>query len=624
MGRLPRSLPGQLLLTAALYAVAGRIALLMAIPPGYATAVWPAAGFALACVLVFGPRVWPAVVVGSFLVNVWTRDPSSGAWDAPSVVVAVAIGCGAAAQAALGGFLLRRSVEETTPFSGDRGVLRSLILAGPVSCLVSSSAGVTTLLAAGRIGPGEYAQNWFTWWVGDAIGAIVFTPLLLLWAPGLRRGGLARRLTVTLPFLVMFAAVTGLFLRAQGWWESWLILACGLLLTGLLGALLLVLTGGAARFEDLLHQRTAALARAEERARAIVETSHEAFVAINAEGRITQWNRAAEATFGWAAPEALGRVLAETIVPPRLRTAHREGLARFLATGEGPVVGRRIEMEGLHRDGREFPVELTITALRAGDSWVFNAFLHDISERKRAQRAIEGKSAELEAANRELEAFTYSVSHDLRAPLRAVEGFASILEKDFAPRLDGEGLRLLGVVRKNALRMSALIEDLLALSRLGRQALELVPLDMAALAREAAAEATAAAPGRPIRVEVGDLPSARGDRSLVLQVWQNLLANAVKFTCGRDPAVVEVTGRASDSEVVYSVRDNGAGFDMRYAEKLFGVFQRLHTQEEFEGTGVGLAIVQRIAHRHGGRVFAEGRPGEGATVGFALPRGGPA
>ena len=233
---------------------------------------------------------------------------------------------------------------------------------------------------------------------------------------------------------------------------------------------------------------------------------------------------------------------------------------------------------------------------------------------------VRERTAELQAAYRELESFSYSVSHDLRAPLRAIDGYSAILAEDHGAGLDAEGRRLLGVVRDAAARMGRLIDDLLAFSRLGRQRLTAGPVDMQALAREVAAELGAQYPAAGI--ELGALPAALGDPALLRQVWVNLLGNALKYSAKSAAPRVVVGGAARNGEVEYVVSDNGAGFDMRYVDKLFTVFQRLHRESEFAGTGVGLAIVQRIVARHGGRVWAESRPGEGARFGFALPRAG--
>jgi len=237
------------------------------------------------------------------------------------------------------------------------------------------------------------------------------------------------------------------------------------------------------------------------------------------------------------------------------------------------------------------------------------------------QRIRERTEAQ-ERANRELEAFAYSVSHDLRAPLRAIDGFSRILLEDYGDRFDGEGRHLLDAVRANTLRMGRLIDDILAFSRMAGREMQAATIDMAALAREVAAELQAAAVGRVVRFRIGELPAAQGDRAMIRQVLVNLLSNAVKFTQSRAEAVIEVDSSAAADGNAYHVADNGAGFDMRYVDKLFGLFQRLHGTGEFEGTGVGLAIVKRIVTRHGGRVWAEGKVGEGAEFHFSLPSAG--
>jgi signal transduction histidine kinase len=246
----------------------------------------------------------------------------------------------------------------------------------------------------------------------------------------------------------------------------------------------------------------------------------------------------------------------------------------------------------------------------------------EIDQRERAERAAQQYAAELETANRELEGFSYSVSHDLRAPLRAIDGFSRILLEDYRERLDDEGRRLLDVVRASTQKMAQLIDDILEFSRMGRRELVAAELDMEAVARSVLQELEPSWAGRDLRVELARLPPARGDGPLLHQVWANLLGNAVKFTRPKAGAAVELGGRVEARENVYYVKDNGVGFDMRYADKLFGVFQRLHGPQEFEGTGIGLAIVKRIVARHGGRVWAEGKVNEGATFYFALPAAG--
>jgi PAS domain S-box-containing protein len=282
-------------------------------------------------------------------------------------------------------------------------------------------------------------------------------------------------------------------------------------------------------------------------------------------------------------------------------------------------------------DGRETWVSTTKMPLRNtnGENIGIFGISRDITERKRTEQAIRQLNADLETqatqlkvANKELEAFSYSVSHDLRTPLRAINGYTRILLEDYEPLLDEEGKRVCSIINKEAQRMGQLIDDLLTFSRLSRKELNFTKIDMQAVASSVFSELVKEENIEGIDLQMGKLPSTRGDQALMRQVWVNLLANAIKFTSGKKRAVIEVGSTKNKHETVYYVRDNGAGFEMEYADKLFGVFQRLHSESEFEGTGVGLAIVQRVIHRHGGRVWAEGKVDEGAVFYFALPQKG--
>jgi signal transduction histidine kinase len=238
------------------------------------------------------------------------------------------------------------------------------------------------------------------------------------------------------------------------------------------------------------------------------------------------------------------------------------------------------------------------------------------------EHRVRERTAQLEAANKELEAFSYSVAHDLKAPVRAIEGFSRMLVAKHSANFDAEAIRLLDVVCTNAKRMDHLIDDLLAFSRLGQQQIRKSIIDLSVLAKKIFQQLLDQAPERDLQLTVNDLPPALGDPNLINQVMVNLLANAVKYTRPEKTAVIEVGGQTEGSETVYYIKDNGIGFDEHYAHKIFGVFERLHSADEYEGTGIGLAIVKRIIERHGGRVWAEGKVNEGAIFYFALPKDG--
>jgi len=240
-------------------------------------------------------------------------------------------------------------------------------------------------------------------------------------------------------------------------------------------------------------------------------------------------------------------------------------------------------------------------------------------ENAELERHVRQRTAELEAANKELEAFSYSISHDLRAPLRHIDGFANILLEKFSPGMPDEAQRLLGSVVGGARRMGRLIDDLLRFSRLSRQPLSKQAVNLSSLVQQVLEQLRKEQPERRVEVQVGELPDGIGDPSLLRQVLVNLLSNAFKFTRQKEQAMIEVGCGSQEGESVYFIRDNGVGFDMAYAQNLFGVFQRMHSDDQFEGTGVGLSIVQRIIQRHGGRVWAEAEPAKGATFYFTLP-----
>lgn len=366
------------------------------------------------------------------------------------------------------------------------------------------------------------------------------------------------------------------------------------------------------------------LRESEARFRAVAETANDAIISADRHGNITYFNKAAERIFGYAADEVIGQPLT-LLMPQRFHAAHREGLRRFLTTGERRVIGKTVELGGRRKDGSELPIELSLASWKIGEEVYFTGLARDITERRCAEQRIQElneslsrRNAELEILNQELEAFSYSVSHDLGAPLRAIDGFSRILLAEQGDALDAEGRDYLGRVRRAAQHMAALIDDLLKLSRVTRAGLSREEVDLSGRAREIAEALRKQDPERNVRFDIAPGIKAWADPRLLRIALENLLDNAWKFTSRRAEARIEFGVRAEDTRTVYFVRDNGAGFDMAYVDKLFGAFQRLHDAGEFPGTGVGLATVQRIVHKHGGRVWAEGAVDRGATVYFTL------
>jgi PAS domain S-box-containing protein len=360
--------------------------------------------------------------------------------------------------------------------------------------------------------------------------------------------------------------------------------------------------------------------------RSLIEASLDPLVTIGSDGRITDVNVATEKVTGHSREELIGADFMDYFSEPEKAKAGYQQVFQ-----DGFVQDYALEIQ--HKDGHLTPVLYNASVYRdeTGQGVGVFAAARDITERKRAeeevrtlnaeleQRVVQ-RTAQLEAVNKELEAFSYSVSHDLRAPLRAIDGFSRVILEDYIDELNDEGKRVLNIIRNNTQKMGQLIDDLLLFSRLGRQEISPSDISMTELAKGVFEEIKSPADERNLQFNMKTLPLAQGDRSMMKQVFANLLSNAIKFTRSRKMATIEIGGINDGAENIYYVKDNGVGFDMQYVNKLFGVFQRLHSAEEFEGTGVGLAIVQRIIHRHGGRVWAEGKVDEGATFYFTLPR----
>ncbi|TMB66032.1 MAG: PAS domain S-box protein [Chloroflexi bacterium] len=485
------------------------------------------------------------------------------------------------------------------------------------------------------------------------------------------------------------------------------------------------------------------LRESESRARAIVNTAQDAFVAIDQSGRITDWNPQAEATFGWTRKEALGRKLAQKIIPARFRRGHKLGLQRFMRTGVGPLLNNRIEVAAVDKEGREFPVEVTISPLQTGAEYIFNSFIHDITERKQAEamRArlaaivessddaiigtnlsgeitswnkaatrlfrysmreaigkritmltppdLAGKSSaappidkssrgvehfetarmrkngsrvdvsmtvspildaegavigastiardvtarkraeelarraeDLARSNADLEQFAYVASHDLQEPLRMVTGYCDLLQRRYKGKLDSDADDFITFAAEGAQRMQELVRGLLEYSRVGPHAKIDLPVDSGQAFERAVANLRVAIDESGVTIKRGRLPTVLADATQLEHVFQNLIGNAIKFRGPVTPRV-DIKSVRQDGIWLFSVKDNGIGIDMRYADKVFAIFQRLHGRGEYAGTGLGLAICKKIIERHGGNIWFESKPGHGTTFYFTLPaRGG--
>ena len=378
-------------------------------------------------------------------------------------------------------------------------------------------------------------------------------------------------------------------------------------------------------FTDITERKQAVEALADEaaRRRILMEESRDGIVVLDQDGKVFEANRRYAQMLGYS--------------PDEVRQLHvwdwdtqwtRDQLIEMIRSVD--EAGDHFETRHRRKDSTVYDVEISSNGAVCGGRKLVFCVCRDITERKRAENEIRNlnaelerrvleRTAELQATNKELEMFNYSISHDLRAPLRSISGFVGMLTEDYAQRLDEEGRRLLGTICGETSRMNQMIDDLLAFSRLGRQSMQAAETDMTALAQNAFDQCAAQASGRNIQFTLHPLPPAQGDAAMLSHVWVNLISNALKYTRNKPVTEIEITGLANDGEVVYCVKDNGVGFNMKHAHKLFGVFQRLHADVDFEGTGIGLALMQHIVHRHGGRVRAESEVNKGATFYFTLP-----
>jgi PAS domain S-box-containing protein len=693
LSRAPASRIAVLVVIAAVYFAAGKAGLTLAVVHVSATPVWPPTGIALATFLLLGYRPWPAIFLGAFLVN-WTT--------AGSVTTSLAIATGNTLEGVVGALLVRKFAHGVRAFDLPSDILRFLVLAAGVAPTLSATIGVTSLALGGFAPWRDFDAIWTTWWLGNAMGALIVAPLLVLAAvepwPRLDRVGIAELaallvgllatallvfrgivpfafLCIPFPLWAAFrfgpreAAATNCLIAIVAAWgtidglgpfvrpspnESLLEMQAfaGLLsVLGLVAAALVAqrqrveseLRAARGDLEERVRERTSSLTRAVEalehevgerrraerelreselRWRALLEGAPDAMVIVDPRGTIVQATARTETMFGFRRDELIGQPV-EILVPDPRSVFSADPHARPSAVG--------LELHAVRRDGTEFPVEISLSPVPAGQELLVMAAIRDITERKDAEQKIRRmnlelehrvseRTAELERSHEALRQFYYAVGHDLQEPLRTVGSYAEMLAQRAGGRLDADADKLLGFIVDGASWMRQLLQGLLTYARVESRprTLMLVPMDAAldhAVENLAAAISTSTA-----RMTRGPLPTVPADEVQMVQLFQNLVGNAIKFRHPGAPLEVHVEARERDSEWVFSIRDNGIGIDPRQADRIFGIFQRLHRREEYPGTGVGLAICRKIVERHGGRMWVESEPGLGSTFYFTVPR----
>jgi PAS domain S-box-containing protein len=694
---------GLLTLLTAIYVAAGKLGLALAYVHTNASAVWPPTGLALAALLLFGWRIWPAILVGAFLVNLTT---------AGTVATSAAIAAGNTIEAVVGASLVRRFADGTRVFNSVRGVLKFVVLAGVLSTAISATAGTTTLAAAGLAPWSDFQRIWLTWWLGDATGALVLTPVLVLAAvePAIAWNG--RRvaeallllaglgltgalvfhrsdpppstfLCVPFPFWAAFrygrreAATATLLLSVLAVWgtvrgygpyarastnDTLLFLQVfmgGLTVMGLIVAAVVAerqrvehelraarddleatvatrtesLSEAVRALEREVVERTRAeheLRESEQRMRGLLEAAPDAMVVVDDRGAIVEVSAQVEKMFGHARTDLVGRPV-EILVPESFRERHTSHRGVYSSDPRTRAMGEGLELYALRRDGTQFPVEISLSPVPTDRGLLVMAAIRDITERKvvetrirrmnvELERRVHARTAELERSNEALKQFAYAASHDLQEPLRTMGNYAELVSRRYRGRIDDEADVFLGFVVDGAEWMHQLLQGLLEYARVDTRAAATSPKPMDRALEQALVNLRAAIADTGARVDSGPLPVAPADDVQMVQLFQNLIGNAIKF---RRPGVapevrVEVAERGSDWE--FAVRDNGIGIDLRHAERIFAIFQRLHRRQEYPGAGVGLAICKKIVERHGGRIWVEAAPGIGCTFRFTLPR----
>lgn len=357
----------------------------------------------------------------------------------------------------------------------------------------------------------------------------------------------------------------------------------------------------------------------EELIHTIFKNAPDAIVIINEEGKIEEWNPRSETIFGWTANEVIGKYLHDVIIPERFREAHLKGMKHFMKTKEGPVLNTMRELPALRKGNIEFDAGISISPMLIQNKYFFIGFIRDITKRKKAEAELKQKSEELTHTNKELEQFVYVASHDLQEPLRTISNFVGLIEDKYSKKLDKDADQYLKFIVTATSKMQNLIKDLLDYSRIGRN-ITFIEVDCNNILKEVIAEMNASIKESNAKITYATLPILKGNDIKLKQLFQNLISNAIKFRKKNTTPEIIITVEKKDTEYLFAIKDNGIGIEENSINKLFVLFQRLHSDAEYPGTGIGLATCQKIVTLHGGKIWVESKLGVGSTFYFTISK----
>ncbi len=599
---------GSIIGLAFLFYITARLGLILAIPPGYATAIWLPSGISLAFILLFGNRVAGAIWVGSFLVNY----QMSG-----NILIAGSIGLGSTLQALLGAYLVRKFVGFPNPLNNDKEIFGFLLLGGPVSCVLAATWGCSTLLLANQIIATDFLYNWFTWWAGDTIGVLVFTPFILIWTAEPREVWRERRLSLALPLCIMFSILIAFFMYTSRWKDEKIITNFDMQAKTLADAFeagLPSLTNEASTrqfIDNMLVNATSKnmvlriydVNKLGNRNLQFSSSHFRSFNGLEWDKKITDANHQWLLKYTTAQNYLNVNQSWEVWVVPFCGVLLTGLLGALLLS----VTGKAAMIEGV--------VTKRTTELRLANE----SLLKEIQQRQFAEASLALHTKELARSNAELEQFAYIASHDLREPLRMVVTYLQLLEREQHNQLDKNAKDYIGFAVDGAKRMQALISDLLTYSRIGTHQKKHELIDGEKVLKHVLDNLKFLIEESGAHITYDPIPYVVADNIQLGQLFQNLISNAIKFSDNKSRINIHIGVKKQKQDWLFSVEDNGLGISSEHFSRIFEIFQRLHPREKCPGTGIGLAVCKKIVEQHSGLIWVESTLGKGSIFFFTLP-----